>query len=274
MNNVWDTGSLPPAWKSALITLVPKPGKDLKLENLRPISLTSCLGKLLEHVVLNRLNRHMEAHQLFPHTMVGFRPSLSTQDVMLQLQHQIIDNPGVSPLDTRVIMGLDLTKAFDCVAHSAILHNLSDLNVGSKVYNYIADFLSQRTTRLTVQGLKSDPILLGSRGTPQGSVLSPFLFNVAMIKLPPLLQQITDVHHSLYADDITIWTAGGSDGDIQERLQEAATIVENYVSTRGLACSPQKSELLFFRPSTAGRHRGMTRIYRFNYRGASYLEQR
>lgn len=245
MNRVWDRGKLPSAWKHALVTLIPK----LKLENLRPISLTSCLGKLLEHVVLSRLHQHMEERQLFPHTMVGFRPGLSTQDVTLQLQHEIIDNPEASPLDA----GLDLTKAFDCVSHAAILNNLNDLHVGVKTYTYIADFLPQRTTQLNIQGLKSDSISLGSRGAPQGSVLSPFLFNVAMLGLPPLLDQIPNIRHSLYADDITVWTVGGSDAEIQERLQAAADVVHTYVHDRGLACSPQKSEILLYNPTRPGR---------------------
>lgn len=66
--------------------------------------------------------------------------------------------------------------------------------------------------------MESASISLGNRGTPQGSVLSPFLFNVALIKLPHLLSTIPHAHHSLYAGDITIWTAGGSDAHIEDRL--------------------------------------------------------
>lgn len=50
-NLYWTTGTLPPSWKHAKITLIPKPGKPLKLEYLRPISLTSCVGKVLEHII-------------------------------------------------------------------------------------------------------------------------------------------------------------------------------------------------------------------------------
>lgn len=80
---------------------------------------------------------------------------------------------------------------------------------------------------------------MGSQGTPQGSVLSPFIFNVAMIKLPSLLEAIPAIQHSLYADDITIWATGSSDGDLEERLQQAADAVYLYIPPRGLACSPQ-----------------------------------
>lgn len=76
MNVCWETGRLPAQWKTAKVVMIPKPGKKLQIENLRPISLTSCLGKLLEHVVLNRITNYMEENGLFPHSMIGFRPKL------------------------------------------------------------------------------------------------------------------------------------------------------------------------------------------------------
>ncbi|KAM7294232.1 hypothetical protein ISCGN_023749 [Ixodes scapularis] len=202
----------------------------------------------MEHVVLRRINDFMERNQLFPHTMVGFRPHLSTQDVMLMLKHQIIDGEKSSHLDTRVILGLDLTKAFDTIRHDAVLENLEKLGVKRRTFNYSQDFLSDRTAQISIGGVTSDDINLGGRGTPQGSVLSPYLFNVAMIELPAKLNKIEGLHHSIYADDITLWMTGGCDGFIQDTLQEAIRTIEEYVTPRGLTCSPQKSELLLLKP--------------------------
>ncbi|KAM7284146.1 hypothetical protein ISCGN_001248 [Ixodes scapularis] len=226
INECWRQGQLPRQWKTAKVVLIPKPGKKPQLDALRPISLTSCVGKIMEHVVLRRINDFMERNQLFPHTMVGFRPHLSTQDVMLRLKHQIIDGEKSSHLDTRVILGLDLTKAFDTIRHDAVLENLEKLGVGRRTFNYIQDFLSDRTAQISIGGVTSDDINLGGRGTPQGSVLSPYLFNVAMIELPAKLSKIEGLHHSIYADDITLWMTGGCDGFIQDTLQEAIRTIE------------------------------------------------
>ncbi|KAG0410905.1 hypothetical protein HPB47_011969 [Ixodes persulcatus] len=248
MNACWERGSIPQQWNTAKVVMIPKPGKRPQLDSLRPISLTSCAGKLMEHVVLGRLNRCMEERELFPHTMVGFRPHLSTQDVMLRLKHQIVDGTGSPLLDTKAILGLDLTKAFDNIIHDAVLDNLRALAVGKRTYEYIQDFLSGRKARLAVGEVESEDICLGGKGTPQGSVLSPYLFNVAMICLPAKLEKIAGLQHTIYADDITLWVTGGSDGYIEEVLQEAIRVIEEYVAPRGLACSPQKSELLLLRP--------------------------
>lgn len=251
-NQVWNEGQLPKTWKTANIVMIPKPGKKLHLNNLRPISLTSCLGKLLEHIILNRLNKHMELNGLYPDTMIGFRTNLSTQDVLLQLKQAIIYGEGTSILDTRALLGLDIAKAFDRISHEAILNSIEKLGLGEKTFNYVANFLNNRTAKLKIGEIESKEFDMVNRGTPQGSVLSPFLFNVGMIGLPEELNKIKNLNHTIYADDLALWVAGGSDGDIQNTLQEAIHRVEEFLSSRGLECSPEKSELLVkkYRKST------------------------
>ncbi|XP_077548088.1 uncharacterized protein LOC144160807 [Haemaphysalis longicornis] len=116
-NKCWREGKLPKQWKTARAVLIPKPGKPPNIENLRPISLTSCVGKVMEHVMRNRWNRYLEEKGLYPDAMISFREKLSTQDAMIQLQPEILD-VSVPTNDNRAILGLDLQSAFDKVRHS------------------------------------------------------------------------------------------------------------------------------------------------------------
>ncbi|KAM7300553.1 uncharacterized protein ISCGN_016165 [Ixodes scapularis] len=193
---------------------------------------------------------YAEANKVFADTMVGFRPKLSTQDVMLRLYHQIMAREYAPKRDTRAILGLDISKAFDNVSHAAILRGLNSIDVGERIFKYIQNFLSSRQVQVSIGGFQSDLQTLGGVGTPQGAVLSPFLFNIAMKDLPTKLQDIPNLHHSIYADDVTLWMVGGSDGAIQDSLQEAIRIVEAYAKERGLACSQEKSELLLMAGTT------------------------
>lgn len=63
-----------------------------------------------------------------------------------------------------------------------------------------------------------------------------------MMKLPSKLHEIEGIHHAIYADDITIWTNTGSDGEIEEKLQRAVHTVQQYAQASGLQCAPEKSE--------------------------------
>ncbi|XP_037509019.1 uncharacterized protein LOC119385697 [Rhipicephalus sanguineus] len=208
----------------------------------------------MEHAFLTRINSHVEDTAAYPPTVVGFRSHLSTQDIMLQLYHQIINDPTSG---TRAILGLALEKTFDNVAHAAILRRINKLNLGERSYNYIRDLLSRRTVTLTVDTMTSDEHTLGS--TPQRSVISPLLFNLVMMGLPVRLGEIDGLHHALYADDITLWVDKGSDGQIECTLQAAVSAVEAYLRDTGLRISPLKSELLIYHPRRWSRPTGEPR---------------
>ena len=64
-NLTWTKGTLPRAWKLATITPILKPGKKANdPKSYRPISLTSCLGKLCEHILNHRLYWWLESSGL------------------------------------------------------------------------------------------------------------------------------------------------------------------------------------------------------------------
>lgn len=253
-NKCWSEGKLPRQWKTAKTILIPKPGKPPSIENLRPISLTSCVGKVLENVLMNRWQRYLEDSGLYPNSVIGFRGKLGTQDAMLLLKHEIVDNE-LGTQDNRAVLGLDIQSAFDKVRHSAILAQVSRLNMGRRTYEYIRDFLTDRTTKICAGDIELPEKQLGSVGTPQGSVISPLLFNLVMIGVANRLEKIEDVRHTIYADDVTLWVTGGCDGHIETVLQEAIDTIEDQLQGTGLVCSPSKSELLIIPPKGRGRRR-------------------
>ncbi|XP_075553576.1 uncharacterized protein LOC142586210 [Dermacentor variabilis] len=104
INDCWQRGSLPQQWKTTKTT-IPKPGKALSLDNLRPISLTSCVDKTTEHALLNQWQAYLEQKGAYPPSIIGFHPHLSTQGPTIQLKHQVIDG---KTRGTRAILGLDL----------------------------------------------------------------------------------------------------------------------------------------------------------------------
>lgn len=65
-------------------------------------------------------------------------------------------------------------------------------------------------------------------------------------------KSIDGIKHTMYADDITIWCPGGSEGYIESVLQEAVDAIETYLVPTGLRCSPAKSALLVYSPTRRG----------------------
>ncbi|XP_070387865.1 uncharacterized protein [Dermacentor albipictus] len=201
---------------------------------------------------MNRWQRYLEESELYPNSIIGFRKKLGTQDTMILLKNEIIDDT-TGTKGNRAILGLDLQSTFDKVRHSAILAQVSRLNMGRRTYQYIKDFLMERTTKICAGDLQLEEKKLGSVGTPQGSVISPLLFNHVMIGVANRLERVAGVRHTIYADDVTLCVPGGSDGHIETTLQEAVNATEKQLGGSGLVCSPAKSELLVIPPTGAGR---------------------
>ncbi|KAM7296697.1 uncharacterized protein ISCGN_021854 [Ixodes scapularis] len=167
VNECWREGSLPDAWKRAHVVMIPEPAKQVTIDNLRPISLTSCVGKVMEHAVLTRVTDYLEDSDVFPHTMLGFRRNLSTQAVMLQLKQPILGDTSSS---TKAILGLDLKKAFDSVEHAAILDRVRSLGLGLRTQAWtrsrsICGVLASSARRPSPSSYSTDP---------QAGVVKPF----------------------------------------------------------------------------------------------------
>lgn len=75
------------------------------------------------------------------------------------------------------------------------------------------------------------------------------LFNLIMISLANKLE-VENITRTIYADDITIWSVCGNDGQIETALQEAINTVEEHLADTRLRCSPK---LLLYRPTLKGR---------------------
>ncbi|KAM7299064.1 hypothetical protein ISCGN_019631 [Ixodes scapularis] len=122
-------------WRSVIcvkkghMIFLPKPGKSVKLPNFRPTTLTSHVGKVMERMVLHRLQQHLQDTEALPHCMIGYRSYLSTQDTLLRIHEEILQSPSTAQL--RAILAIDVTKAFDYVHHDAMFSELADTQCAS-----------------------------------------------------------------------------------------------------------------------------------------------
>jgi retron-type reverse transcriptase len=78
---------------------------------------------------------------------------------------------------------LDIEKTFDTTWHPVLLYKLSKLQFSNNLIKLISSFLTQRKFRVSVEGEASTPRYMQS-GMPQGSVLSPTLYNLYINDTP------------------------------------------------------------------------------------------
>ena len=180
-------GHVPSAWTSSTIIPIPKPGTD----KFRPVSLTSCFSKVLERILLARLLHRLQDN-LSP-SLYGFLPQRSTHHCLMELYTRL------SPAS--VVAFIDLKSAFDIANREIILDQLVDFGVQGNLLKWIRGYLSNRTSRVLFRGACSSYERF-ELGTPQGGVLSPFLFNILMHRLLSLLPTIPGTTVTCYMNDI------------------------------------------------------------------------
>jgi len=239
-NQSFQLGVVPSAWKQAVVLPILKPGKDPSVpESYRPISLLSCLGKLMERLVAVRLEHLAEKLSLFSPSQCGFRKGLSTMDVLLRLEASIRAAQDAS--DICLVVYVDLKSAFDKVWIDGLLYKLARAGLCGTLMRWLHSYLTSRSARVRVNGIFSDalPILAG---VPQGGVLSPLLYNLMLMDVP----QLPGVDVFLYADDITICCSGSSVHVAKTLMQRYLTLFQSYCSTWGLVVNPNKSVFQYF----------------------------
>ena len=83
---------MPEVWKTAHPIPVLKKGKDKSNpSSCRPISLLSCVGKLMDRVITRRLTWFLETNNVFSPSQTGYHQHRSTED-QLALLTQDIEN--------------------------------------------------------------------------------------------------------------------------------------------------------------------------------------
>ena len=166
--------------------------------NYRPISNLPFLSKLIERVVLSRLQSHLHYINFANHTQYGYKKKHSTETLLVKFLNDIL--VGIDKNTGTVVLLTDLSAAFDTVDHRRLLNILShELNINGKAFQWFKSFLLNRTQRVLVGTTLSDPLEL-SFGVPQGSVLGPVLFNIYVHSLSSVFSQ-SGFQNLSYADD-------------------------------------------------------------------------
>lgn len=241
-NNCWTLGSVPQAWREAIMIPLLKSGKDSSnASNYRPISLTSCLCKTMERIINHRLQWYIESENILMPQQAGFRQCYSTEDQTTYLSQEIED----AFQEKKLVLAawIDLKKAFDKVWKEGLLKKLRNYKVNGRMYKWVKAYLHNRRARVQIDGLKSKKVLL-RHGVPQGGVLSPTLFLIFINDLVAELPHGIKV--AMYADDLVLWSTNEHASVATRSLQRAVDALAAWANRWCVSINTDKCSTTLF----------------------------
>ncbi len=248
INFSWKHAVLPLEWRSAnIFALFKGKGAAPSLpDSYRPISLTSVVVKVVERLVLTRIDSVFTPSPF----QAGFRARHSCNDQQLRLQSLLhsTGRGGRAENKYRSVVFIDFSKAFDKVWHEVLLWKLWRAGVRGRTWRWVRAFLTGRRIRIAHRSAFSDWHDI-SAGAPQGAILSPKLFLIFIDDLPssiPLTpSRVPNCHMFLFADDVALsGLLGGPRGD--EQLNKALRAVARWMLANLMRASASKTQAVCF----------------------------
>lgn len=243
-NQMYNIGYYPHIWKKAIVVAILKAGKDPSNPNsYRPISLLSCISKIYELFIHDKILEHCNDAHIIPDQQFGFRRHHSTVHAL----HTLVDNikTNLNSKKTTIAISLDSEKAFDTVWKEGLIYKMRYIFKFHKhICQIVFNFLSNRSFQVKLDNVLSNSANIEA-GVPQGSILGPLLYIIYISDLPP--PPSNAVKNIIYADDILILTSTNDIKQAETTLNGYLKTINDYLSLWKIKLNLDKCEYINFK---------------------------
>ena len=243
------TKTVPDDLKCAKIIPLFKKKSRLDVGNYRPVSILSCMSKILEKCIFTQIDSYLREKQILYNYQSGFRPGFSTETCLIHLTDYI--RSQLSEGNYVGMLLLDVQKAFDSVNHDILCSKLESMGINP---GWFKSYLSNRQQLVSVDGISSDFQKI-TCGVPQGSLLGPLLY------LCYSNDMVRSVRNKLllYADDSVILVSDKDPSVVSHELSKDLESCNNWLIDNQLSLHVGKTECILF-----GSHAKLKRAPDFN----------
>ena len=212
----------------------------------RPITLESIIGKLLQRMMRERLDWHMESLDKWSNTQEAYRKDRVCNDIMIRFVQSVQE--GWNRGETTVLCIFDFESYFETLWRDKLICKLYDAGIKGKILRLFADYISNRKFRLVVNNHTTE-WHDSSIGTPQGGILSTIATNTYSSDSDMSSVMI----HGEYSDDNLKWKTDKCElvalRDIQNRINGFL----QWCKENNISYTTDKIKLMVFRPPSAPR---------------------
>ena len=227
-----------PDWHQAEVVLIPKAGKpryDL-VKSWRMIHLLPAAAKVAERIMLLRLAACLDLGE----TQFGSRRKRGVHDATAVVLEFLKHNEGYK----RLILSMDIEGGFDNISVDLLSDFLTARGCPTNLRYWVRRWTTCRSIRFRFNGRVSK-VYHVSKGVPQGSPLSPFLFGAYVADVfTPCMRYSPGVRQLIvpYVDDRVIMVAARSCEAAQYHTGELFADCNRIARARGMGFSALKTQ--------------------------------
>ena len=236
-------GITPSSWQDTIGCIIPKPFKTdyTNPRAFRIISLTSSYQKILERLILWHLEIDLGISTSLTRNQHGFRKGSSTESAIHSLTRKIEDSNARGHYSLGVF--LDIEGAFDNLNFSSIRASLIEAGIPLTVADWIYFMVSNRFITLSYCDLNIRK--QATKGCPQGGVLSPLIWNLALNTFLSTLG-INSNFIQAFADDLVILISGFCRTTLRDLAQAQMNNINSWCHLNGMKLSAVKTTAVLF----------------------------
>ncbi len=140
-------------------------------------------------------------------------------------------------------VSLDCSGAFDCIKFDSAERCMKWKGIPDNITRWYVNLLKGRRVHAEVQGQATH--IIPHRGSPQGGVLSPLIWNLIMDSLLTTFKG-EPVQVLGYADDILLYVVGKSPAILANMMQNELKRVKEWGEVNGLTFNPSKTSMVLY----------------------------
>ncbi len=239
-NFSFTSGRVPDSLKIARITPIYKNGEQDLFTNYRPVSVLSCLSKILERLVHKRLYLFFSKYKLIKPNQFGFLENHSTALALTKIVDKITRELDAG--ETVIGTFLDLSKAFDTINHEILVGKLSHYGVRGVSSLWFKNYLTDRKQLVKIGNSISSMGSIGC-GVPQGSILGPLLF---IIYINDCVNVIKKSDVIMFADDTNHFASGRNMNQVVRLVNSELNLLSEWFKVNKLSLNTKKTQYIVF----------------------------
>jgi hypothetical protein len=209
INSCINRSNYPDKLKIGIVRPIHKKGKYNDINNYRPITILSCIDKIIEKYFGHEINKYLTKNNIIHGKQYGFQKEKNTSQLLSKFTNEI--NQHLNDKKYVLAVFIDFSKAFDTLRYDTLFSKLWRNGIQGPLLEFFKKYHTNRYTAVKVNESLSD-LIKTDKGSAQGSIFAPTEYILYVNDMPNIFQ-MGSVYQ--FADDTCLLVA---DRDIQKAI--------------------------------------------------------